>query len=63
MSKGNINYKYLKRRKNWFQRNWQAVLIYIGITVFVLAVLAVAAFAVLKYTPAGSWLFEKIANL
>jgi hypothetical protein len=63
MSRGNINYKYLRRRKNWFQRNWQAVLIYTAITVVVLAVLVAAAFVVLKYTPAGSWLFEKIVNL
>jgi hypothetical protein len=63
MSRGNINYKYLRRRKNWFQRNWQAVLIYTGITIVVLAVLVIAAFVVLEYTPVGGWLLDKIANL
>jgi hypothetical protein len=60
MSRGNINYKYLKRRKNWFQRNWQAVLIYAGIVIVILALLAVAVFAVLKFTPVGDWFFEMI---
>ena len=46
MSKGNINYKYLRRRKNWFQRNWKALIIYI---VLILAVLGAGAFAV-SYT-------------
>lgn len=50
MSRGNINYKYLRRRKNWFQRNWQAVLIY---TVLILIVLGAAAFALIKFTPLG----------
>lgn len=27
MSRGNINYRYLKRRKNWFQRNWKRLLL------------------------------------
>ena len=26
MSKGNINYKYLKRRKSWFRRNLTLVI-------------------------------------
>lgn len=50
MSRGNINYKYLRRRKNWFQRNWQAVLIY---AVLILIVLGAVAFAVIKFTPLG----------
>lgn len=35
MSKGNINYKYLKRRKSWFRRNLPLV---IFITVAVIAI-------------------------
>lgn len=27
MSKGNINYKYLKRRKSWFRRNLPLVIL------------------------------------
>ena len=32
MSKGNINYKYLKRRKSWFRRNLTLV-IFIAVVV------------------------------
>lgn len=51
MSKGNINYKYLRRRKNWFQRNWKALIIYI---VLILAVLGAGAFVCIRFTPLGS---------
>lgn len=37
MSRGNINKRYLRRRKNWFQRNWGYLL-----AAFILIVLAVA---------------------
>lgn len=52
MSRGNINYKYLRRRKNWFQRNWQAVLIY---AVLIIVIFGAAAFAVIKFTPLGNY--------
>lgn len=55
--RGNINYKYLRRRKNWFQRNWQAVLIYI---ILILIVVAAVAFAVIKFTPVGQQLIGSI---
>ena len=51
MSKGNINYKYLRRRKNWFQRKWKALIIYI---VLILAVLGAGAFVCIRFTPLGS---------
>lgn len=51
MSKGNINYKYLRRRKNWFQRNWKALIMYI---VLILAVLGAGAFVCIRFTPLGS---------
>lgn len=60
MSRGNINYKYLRRRKNWFQRNWQAVLIY---TILILIALAVIAFAVIKFTPVGQQLMDSIQGV
>lgn len=31
MSKGNINYKYLRRRKSWIERNWKGLLIIIAL--------------------------------
>lgn len=36
MSKGNINYKYLKRRKSWFRRNLTLV-IFIAVAVIAIA--------------------------
>lgn len=36
MSKGNINYKYLKRRKSWFRRNLPLV-IFIAVAVIAIA--------------------------
>ena len=30
MSKGNINYKYLRRRKSWFRRNIPLVIMWAG---------------------------------
>ena len=27
MARGNINYKYLRRRQSWFKRNWKFLLI------------------------------------
>ena len=36
MSKGNINYKYLKRRKSWFRRNLTLV-IFIAVVVIAIA--------------------------
>ena len=57
MSRGNINYKYLRRRKNWFQRNWQAVLIY---ALIILVILAAIAFVVIKFTPVGQQFLDSI---
>ncbi len=43
MSKGNINYKYLRRRKSWFRRNLDVVLVYSAIVVVcAVAVLVIA---------------------
>ncbi len=46
MAKGNINYKYLRRRSpSWFVRNWKFILVW---SVLVLAVAALAAVIVLE---------------
>ena len=36
MSKGNINYKYLRRRKSWFRRNIPLVIMWAVIAVVVI---------------------------
>ena len=36
MSKGNINYKYLRRRKSWFRRNLGLVIVWAVIAVVVI---------------------------
>lgn len=43
MSRGNINYKYLRRRKNWFQRNW-ALLLVIAIIAVIVVILGICLF-------------------
>lgn len=45
MSRGNINRRYLRRRKNWFQRNWG----YLLITILVVALVVAGAFAGLYF--------------
>ncbi len=42
MSKGNINYKYLRRRKSWFRRNL-ATIIAIILIIFIIAVCGIIA--------------------
>lgn len=42
MSKGNINYRYLRRRKSWFRRNLDIIIVY-GIIAVVIIALIVAA--------------------
>ena len=42
MSKGNINYKYLRRRKSWFRRNLAAIIAIILI-IFIIAVCGIIA--------------------
>lgn len=47
MSKGNINYKYLRRRrKNWFLRNWKALLAWAVLITAVAALVTLIAFKV-----------------
>ena len=61
MSKGNINYKYLRRRKNWFQRNWKPLLAWI---ILIGVIVAAVSFAVIKINNAGGFgnLFGKKDN-
>ena len=44
MSKGNINYKYLRRRKSWFRRNIPLVIMWavIAVVVIVLGILSIS---------------------
>ncbi len=49
MSRGNINYKYLRRRKNWFQRNWKILL---GILVCIM-IIGCGIFAGVKIKQSG----------
>ncbi|MBQ4284054.1 MAG: hypothetical protein IJB96_09025 [Lachnospira sp.] len=44
MAKGNINYKYLRRRNSsWFSRNWKFILVWI------ILILAIAGLVALVY--------------
>ena len=49
MSKGNINYKYLKRRKSWFRRNLTLV-IFIAVAVIAIAGAVTAGIMSVSYT-------------
>jgi lipoprotein-anchoring transpeptidase ErfK/SrfK len=49
MSKGNINYKYLRRRKSWFRRNLDLILVYAGIGVLCVVVVLVVLMKVLGF--------------
>ena len=51
MSKGNINYKYLRRRKKLVSAQIGKLIIYI---VLILAVLGAGAFVCIRFTPLGS---------
>ena len=48
MSKGNINYKYLKRRKSWFRRNLTLV-IFIAVAVIAIAGAVIAGIMLSHY--------------
>lgn len=53
MSRGNINYKYLRRRKRWFQRNWKALLAWAVLIIVVaggiiLAAMKIGSFGLFK---------------
>lgn len=46
MAKGNINYKYLRRRNpNWFARNWKFILVWV---ILIVAVVGLAALIYFK---------------
>lgn len=49
MSKGNINYKYLRRRKSWFRRNLDLILIYSGIGVVAIVVVLVILMKIFSF--------------
>lgn len=57
MSRGNINRKYLRRRKSWLQRNWTYLLTWAAIIVIFLAFVTLIAFAFKKFV-----LDKKIKN-
>lgn len=54
MSRGNINYKYLRRRKRWIQRNWKALLAWV---ILLLVLVGGGTLAAMKI--GGFGLFEK----
>ena len=58
MSKGNINYRYLRRRKNWFQRNWKILLV----CLIAIAVIGGGIFAGIKIKNAGGIKFNKASK-
>lgn len=41
LAKGNINYKYLRRRKNWFQRNWGWLVAILTVAIIVTVIILV----------------------
>ena len=49
MSKGNINYKYLRRRKSWFRRNLDIILVYTGIALAAIMVVLVILMKVFSF--------------
>lgn len=49
MSKGNINYKYLRRRKSWFRRNLDIILVYTGIALAAIMVVLVILMKIFSF--------------
>lgn len=49
MSKGNINYKYLRRRKSWFRRNLDLILVYGGVLIAIAAIVIVILMKVMGF--------------
>ena len=49
MSKGNINYKYLRRRKSWFRRNLDIILVYSGIALAAIMVVLVILMKIFSF--------------
>lgn len=49
MSRGNINYKYLRRRKSWFRRNWKTLLVWAILIIVVAGGITLGAMKIFNF--------------